>query len=433
MIEYKDILKIIDEKVYTNNKIQIRNVEDSLDYVIAEDIQTDVDMPNFNKSLRDGYAVVSDLIKINKPYEVCGVIPAGSSKVISNHTDENKVYMIMTGAVLPDWADAVIQFEDTTFVENDNLKNETKNAFTETNQNANNLKNETKNDASKKMQKVIFNKSPKKHQFVALKGSDFQAGKVIMKKFDPITPFSIPYIVSSGYEKIQVFSKPELSIIITGDEIILPSNSLNPGQVRDSNTVILKSLINKYNIILKDSCRLIDNEKIINEKIIEYLKKSDIVIINGGVSKGLFDYVHKVIKNISTEVLYYKAAILPGKPSILAKYNDKYLIGVPGNPLTVITNFEMIILPLINKLSGKSETFQRRFVFAKLDDDYKKNNVRLHFVPGILYNKNNDNYFKCLRFNNSADVAAVVKSNAIMEAPKEIELLKKNSVVKVYF
>lgn len=396
MIQYEDILKIIDTKVKPINRIIEKRLYDSIGYILAEEIKTDIDMPFFNRALRDGYAVVSNGINLNDEYEIEGIIPAGSPKKYNK--SKNKVYMIMTGAVVPDWADAIIQFEDTTKLNN----------------------------------KVRFHSLPKKNQHIAYKSSDLKKGEKVICKYSKISNYSIPFIASAGYEKVKVFSRPEISFIITGDEIISAANIPLPGQVRDANTLILKSLINKYGLKVNNSCRLKDNKCKIKDKIIKYLSQSDIVIINGGVSKGLYDYVHTIIKEISDEILYYKALIMPGKPGIIGRYKKKYIIGMPGNPLAVISNFEMIAIPLIRKLSNENKNYTRQYIYAKLSNDYSKSTGRLHFVPGILYSENGNNYFKNLKFHNSGDVASIVNANTIMEAPKELSYLKKGDKVKVY-
>ncbi len=400
MISYFEALKIINKKIKELNKIEERNIIEADKYICAENIYADINLPSFNKSIRDGFAVKTNQIKLNQKYKIIGDISAGSKIEKIKKPLENQAYTIMTGAEIPSWADAVIQFEDAI------------------------INNEF----------VIFKKLPEKNQFIIRKGSYIKENQLLIKKGTEINKFNIYSILSAGKTRIKVNKKPEISLIITGDEIVEITKKPINSQVRDINSFLLKFLIKQNNLKLKYFKREKDNKENIKNSILKGLESSEIILVVGGVSMGKYDFVHIVIKELCKEILFHKIFIKPGKPIIIGKYKeDKIIIGIPGNPLASLVNFEIIIKPLIKKMSGYKE-INPNFCYAKLLEEYKKTDDRLEFVPSIFFSKDNENYLKPINFIDSGDVISITKANSIgiFEGRKN-SIIKKEKKIKLIY
>jgi len=408
MITYDEALNIIEKNVKPLS-FEKTKIEKCYNQILNEDLKNDIDLPPFNKALMDGFACIKKNIVLNKEHNILGDIVAGK-EIKTKKPKELDVYKIMTGAVVPNWADIIIQVEFS----------------------------KTKNN------KVIFNKVPSSSN-IAFKGSDLKKNNIILKKGSLINPLNVPAIINSGKSLIKVIKKPTISIITTGSELLSPSKKISPGMIRDANMYSLINLANKYNLKIILKKRIKDNENKILFNLEKAIEKSNIVFISGGVSMGEKDFVHTSIKKLSKKILFHKVAIKPGKPGIIGKVaEDKFIFGIPGNPISTINVFEMLGIPLINKLSGLTD-FKRKFIYTYLSQDIINTTNRLNFIPGILSNnimnetessiqtkQLSKTYFVPHIYNNSGDIFNVNNSTHTLAIPQNTPKLYKNDIVKVY-
>ncbi len=377
-------------------EIQIQGTEkvdfrESLGRILAENIYSDTDLPPFNKSAMDGYACRKEDL-FNK-LEVLEIIPAGQSP--SKIIGENQCSKIMTGAEVPLGADTVFMVE---FAE-------------ETSQG-----------------KIKFN-GTKTSSNICLRGEDLQEGTMVLSEGTELQPQHIAILASVGCTFPLVYKVPEIGIISTGSELIEPGQEAEKAKIRNSNghqivAQVLKASLkaNYYGIVNDDK-----------DKTLKIIKKStgnnNVTIISGGVSVGDFDYVPWAIEQCGFSILFNKLSVKPGKHTTFAVSSDrkKYIIGLPGNPVSSFIQFEVFAKPFIQKLMGLKVQevriplqFEGTFTRRKTD--------REEFLP-IILNKNNK--AEMVKYNGSAHIHAYHNAFGVVLIEKGKSDFKEGEIVYV--
>lgn len=387
MIELSEAEKIIFNSVKTLDTEYV-SLNDSLFRVLAQDILSKINMPPFDKAAMDGFAINSK--DNSEKFKIVETIVAGKPPL--KKINKGECSRIMTGAMLPEGADRVIKVEITQVI-NDYMY----------------IKGEESN----------FN--------VCILGEDVKEGDIILKKGKLIRPSEVGIIASLGYDKIKVYKRPILSLITTGDEIVEPGNQLNKGQIYNSNAYSLSSQIKSlffnviYNGIVKDKAD--DIEK----SIVKSLENSDVLLISGGVSMGDFDHVPNVIKGLGFEIGFHRVAIKPGRPTLFAFKDNKYIFGLPGNPVSTFVVFERLVKPFLFKLMGNE--YKPVLLKGYLKNSYKRKKIsRTFYVPAII---DNNNEVDLLEYHGSAHIHSLGKANCLLEIPKGIAEINKGDIVYV--
>lgn len=314
MIPFEKAVEII-----INSAIELGTEEvilnNSLNRVLAQDVVSDVDMPSHNKALMDGY--VCRRQDLHNILEVIETIPAG--KMPKKKIELNKCSMIMTGSVIPDGADCVVKVED---VEN----------------------------VSKKKIKVVGNDH---ENYICTKGQHIKKGEIVIKKGSLISPKHISILASVGIAKPLVYKQPKVGIIATGNEIVEPTKSPSVAQKRNSNSYQLYAQLKTVGAIPTYYGIVKDNKKAIDKAVKKALVKNDVILVSGGVSMGLFDFVPEILKENSFNLLFEKVALKPGKPTIFGtSAENKFCFGLPGNPVSTFVTFELFVKPFLYKMMG---------------------------------------------------------------------------------
>ena len=316
------------------------NVQDSLGRILYEDIISQYDMPAFDKSLVDGYAVNSDDVALADSDNSCilkviGEINVGESSKLS--LSKKEAVKVSTGAMLPENADSVIMLEDSLSREGE----------------------------------VKILKSVSSGENVARKAEDISANELFIRKQRKLRPQDIGGIISLGFKKVKVFRKPVVSVIPTGDEFVSSNNSIDSTQLPETNSFVLKGLIDQLGGISKIQPIVKDNLDMIRESIIEALKDSDVIVVSGGSSLGTKDYTLKAINSIEgSRIVTHGIAMRPGKQTLLAFIGDKPVIGLPGHPASSVTAFLVFVKPVLIQLSGNPRSFWQE----------KKDNIKIDAV-----------------------------------------------------
>ncbi|MEG0069411.1 MAG: molybdopterin molybdotransferase MoeA [Cetobacterium sp.] len=295
--------------ILKTEKIEIEN---SLGRILAEDIYSELDLPSFNRSTVDGYAVkVKDVFGASDfspvPLNLKGTVVMGQK---SEHIVESgSCVYIPTGGMLPEGADGVVMIEDCEFLGDE----------------------------------ILINKGISNHSNLILKGSEIQKNQKIISKGERITSGHIGVLASIGRKEIEIFEKIKFSIISTGDEVVPIGSTLKIGEVYDINTHIFSSLIEEgagevvHKFLVKDSLELL------SKNLKDALEKSHVVLISGGSSVGMKDFTEKAIESIGGEIFIHGMAIKPGKPTIVATYKDKFIFGMPGHPQSGVNVFRVLV------------------------------------------------------------------------------------------
>ena len=399
MINVDEALKKILHSVPVKQDVETILFSDSYGRILAQNIISALNVPQTDNSAMDGYAVISRDIKDStsgKPaiLKIAGEVQAGG-KNLSRPLQNGSAIRIMTGAHIPEGADAVIPFEDT--------------------------------EESGDMVKIL--KPVKKTENIRFAGEDIRAGDTILIKGTPIDSSHIGLIASINCTEVSVYKKPDVSIISTGDEIIEPGSLDVYGKTVNSNSYVLINEVKKtggnpsYFGIAKDRFDEIKN-------IIEKALTGDIVICTGGVSMGRYDFIPDVLKSLGAEIIVHKIAIKPGKPVLFCKVKDKLFFGLPGNPVSVMVSFIEFVRPAILKLSGAME-FYKPVVKAVLKETIHKEAGRRHFLRGIFTIADGVFYVSTTGNQRSDIMNSMAAANCLIIIPEDIEIAEKNSMVDI--
>lgn len=386
-------------KVVENKEPITVYIDDALNYILAEDIKATYDIPRFNKSPFDGFAINSkdsEGAESNNriQFDVVDHIGAGTASHV--RIKGHEAVRIMTGAPIPEGADAVVMFEQTT---------ENENGFT-------------------------IRKPFKPGENIAFKGEECKESDVVLEKGQLINSGVIAVLATFGYEEVKVFKRPTVAIIATGSELVGPNEPLEPGKIRNSNGPMIKALCDQMNIQSKTYKIQEDNLRGCTESVNKALSENDIVITTGGVSVGDFDYLPQVYKEIGAEVLFNKVQMRPGSVTTVAYKNDKILFGLSGNPSACYSGFHLFTKPAILKMMSSEEIYPV-IINAKLGEDFKKPNPFTRFIRGKLSFTNEGIIAVPSGFNKSNAVVAIAKSNGMIILPSGTRGYSKGDEVKV--
>lgn len=389
MIKFEEAFDIVINSANFNLDCERINFEDSLDRILAEDIHSDINMPPFDKSAMDGFACRRE--DIENILDIIEILPAG--KVPKRNISKNQCAKIMTGAIIPDGADCVIMVEHTKEVSNNKIKFD----FEYTNNNI-----------------CYFAEDIKKDDLVLSKGIE-------------IKPQHIAVMASVGCIKPLVSKQPVVGIISTGDELVEPSGLPGKSQIRNSNGHQLVSQTTRTGAIPNYIGIAEDSEEVTYNMILRALKENDIVLLTGGVSMGDFDFVPEIMNRIGIDIKFESLAVKPGKPTTFGTFGkEKFIFGLPGNPVSSYTQFELLVKPLIMKLMGATQL--TKIIKLPMGSEYcRRKSTRKSFIP--VYIKNGKAH--TVEYNGSAHIHSYVFADGITSIEIGKEKLEIGELVDV--
>ncbi|WP_436860572.1 molybdopterin molybdotransferase MoeA [Staphylococcus caeli] len=391
------IERVVKQQIFTNT-IEV-SLDESINHILAEDVVATYEIPRFNKSPYDGFAIRSKDTKgangQNRiAFNVIDHIGAGS--VSDKIVGPFEAVRIMTGAAMPEGADAVVMLEQTT----------------------------------EQPQSFTIRKSFEPNENVSLKGEETEVGDVVLRKGQSINAGAIAVLATYGYAKVKVTQKPTIGVIATGSELLDVSDELEPGKIRNSNGPMITALSKKLDLtavayqIQKD-----DLESSI-QVVKEAMSQHDIVITTGGVSVGDFDYLPQIYEALNAEVLFNKIAMRPGSVTTVAVAEGKYLFGLSGNPSACYTGFELYVKPAVLHMMGANAIYPQ-IVQATLMEDFKKANPFTRFIRAKVTFNGKGMTVVPSGFNKSGAVVAIAHSNAMIMLPGGTRGFEKGHTVNV--
>ncbi|MFK5883493.1 MAG: molybdopterin molybdotransferase MoeA [Candidatus Izemoplasma sp.] len=398
----KETTKIINDNFSSYNLLKINiKVEDALNYVCAIDIYSTEDVPHFDRSIVDGYAVDFNSVKLASSATPAILINIGSVEMgeASKYSvkDDNTVY-IPTGGHLPRGANSVVMIENT-----DTLGEE-----------------------------IIINKSVSIYENVLRKGTDILEGSIVIKKNTLITPLVIGALKSLGINKISVYKKLDVTLISTGDEIVENKVTLKIGEIRDINTYTIENLLKNKFITVNDKAIISDNFDYYKAYILKGFENSDVVITSGGSSVGDKDYTLAILKDIGAEILVHGINIKPGKPTIIAKYNGKLFLGLPGQPTSAFFVLNTFINDIINSIYNINNIYPTPYIEARLTlNVHSVSGRRLYQLVKIEFNEENE-LIAIPLFAKSGMINSLKEASGYIIIDELSEGSLANMVVKVY-
>jgi molybdopterin molybdotransferase len=356
--------------------------------VLAEDLHSDINMPPFNRAAVDGFACRrNDLLR---HLEIIETVRAGTFP--AKRVGAGQCTRIMTGAPVPEGADCVIMVEETAEEGPDHIR------FTG---------DKTKDNISPFAQ-------------------DIRDGERVIEAGTMIGPQHIAIMAAVGCINPRVAIRPKVSVIATGDEIVEPH--LKPGisQIRNSNGYQLVAQAAKAGAIPLYLGIAPDNEEDTYRAIIEALVKSDLVLLTGGVSMGTFDFVPKILEKAGIEILFRTISLQPGKPTVFGIKGEKRIFGLPGNPVSSFTIFEVLVKPMLWKMMGITEPI-RSLKFPIGVDYQRRRSDRMQWLPVQV----RDGKVYPLEYHGSAHIFSLAKAHAIAAIPLHITELKAGDLIDV--
>lgn len=369
-----EALKIVEDNVYSKTQVISRTIETAYQYVLAEDSISPIDMPPFQQSAMDGYAVNYQCQ--DKPICVIGEVAAGQT----HHFNllPNEAVRIFTGAEVPLAANMVIRQED----------------------------------VIQKKEQLIVNAFPKINANIRPQGEQIRKLEMALPKYHLLNEASIGFLASIGVKLANVYAMPTVAIISTGDELVAMGEELKPGQVYDSNSLMLKAALKVKGF---DSCTIIKvkDNFIDTVQAIEFaLTKFDVLLCSGGISVGDYDFIGKALEKNNVETKFYKVKQKPGKPLFFGKKGETYVFGLPGNPAACLTGFYIYALPLLNKLKG-GQFSGLKMRQAKLSSNYVRKGDRAEFLKGQVI----DDKVEILEGQSSAMLKSFSLANCLIYIP----------------
>lgn len=400
MIRIEEALKIIEEET-KNLGLEEKEILSALNRVLGEDIYSMDNLPPFNKSAMDGFAIKYEDTKncnINNRVEldIQGRIKAGD--FCEKELQFGQAYKIMTGAPLPVGANAVIEIEKVEVVEN----------------------------------KLYIYQAVQEGNHIIKFGEEIKVGEIALSKGTVIRPPEIGFLASLGFSSIKVYKSPVVALIITGDELIDINSKLEKGKIRNSNEYSLKALINNLGAECLSLGIVSDEKAVLKENVKYALENADIVISSGGASVGDYDFIEDVLKEIGAEVKFNKVAIKPGKPVTFAKYRNKLFFALPGNPSSLIITFQEFVKPAIEKIMGKKSRNKEEFQVV-LADDFKAQKGRRKFVYVEIREENGIYYAHKSGSQCSNHLKTMSRANGIIIIPEEFGTVHAGEVLNGKF
>jgi len=346
MIKFEQAFSIVQNS--TNSTVDMERVDfiDSLGRILGEDVFSDINMPPFDKSAMDGFACRKE--DLQKDLEIIEVLPAG--KVPVKKVGPGQCTKIMTGAIIPEGADTVIMVEHTEQTDNNKIR------FTKESTNTN----------------------------ICFLAEDIRKNDLVLEKGIVIKPQHIAVMASVGYTNVLVYRKLRIAIVSTGDELVEPDSLPAVSQIRNSNGYQLIAQVKRAGAIPVYLGITEDTEEATFATITKAFIENDIVLLTGGVSMGEFDFVPKIMEKVGVSILFRTIAVQPGKPTIFGTFGkEKFIFGLPGNPVSSYTQFELLVRPLISKMMGAvdNDVILKMPMGAKYT---RRKSVRKSFIPVVI-------------------------------------------------
>ncbi len=368
------------------------SLEESLGKVLADSVHADIDSPPFDKAQVDGYALrTADLSgKSSNSFSIGEIITAGRSP--SRALEPREAAVIMTGAPIPQGCDAVVMHENTTTADG----------------------------------VVTFADSPiKPGQNVLRQGSEMRSGQVVLKAGTLLDPPHLGILASVGKTRVPVIPSPRVAIVPTGDELVEPTEYPGPGQIRNSNAVMLRALAASagaapvvFPIAPDESAGLC--------KILEAALASDLVLVTGGVSAGQRDLVPDALSSLGVERVFHKVSLKPGKPlwfgvgPIRPEGKPGALVfGLPGNPVSGLVSFVLFVRPALAALSGRPD-LSPSASGARLAAAFAHRGDRSTYFPARLVTPAGSGglpVIETLRWSGSADLLTIASADGFAVFP----------------
>lgn len=367
-------------------------LSDSLGSILAEAVYAGEDIPPFRNSAMDGFAVLADDVQnASKDHpvqlSVIETIPAGYAP--TRRVERGQATRIMTGAMMPEGADAVVM-KEITAVEEDKVtifEGFEKDGFEGMGKNSN----------------------------VRFQGESVGQGDLVMSEGKLIRPQEIAMLASLNQSEVAVYRRPKVAVVSTGDELTTLGEELKPGKIRDSNRYGICAQVREAGCHPIDMGITVDDEAETERKFREALDQADALITSGGVSVGEYDVVKAVLSKLG-EINFWRVAMKPGKPQAYGLADGKPIFGLPGNPVSSLVVFDLFVRPALLKMAGHSDLLRPTFS-AILEEDVVNKDGRVNYMRSIITQRDGQYYAKTTGPQGSGILYSLVVANGSIVIP----------------
>jgi len=364
--------------------------------ILAEDITASIDQPPFPRSPYDGYAIRSADSMGAGPdspvvLDVAGEVDAGGWP--EGPLAEGQAIRIMTGAPIPEGADAVIKQEDTDYGE------ETVRIFREM----------------------------RGHENYIYPGEDYRRGDLLLEKGDYIGPVEAGIIASTGLAEVRVLRRVSAAVISTGDELMYPGEALGPGKIYDSNMYTIAAQLKAWGVAVKKMLHLPDDAGSAAKEIEALAGKTDMIVTSGGVSVGKKDIMHEVFSMLGAERIFWRVGMKPGAAVLAGRYGKTLMLALSGNPYASYVDLHMIVRPALSEFTGTNRLEMIRGTAVLMDDFDKKSPVR-RFIRATAQD---GRVYIDGHTGGNGDISSGRNINAMVDVPAGSDKLSAGSEVQV--
>ena len=369
--------------------------------VLAEDIVAPIDVPPFDRASMDGYAVhAEDTYRADEEHptelRLIGSVEAGSKPEMTVRSKE--AAEVSTGAPMPKGANAVVMVEYTS-LDGDVLK-------------------------------VFRSVSPGENIMAA--GTDIMVGELVLRTGTLLTPRETGVLAALGLSEVDVFRKPKVAVISTGNELVTPGEPLSFGMIYDINAQTISDSIRECGGEPVFTGIVRDRIEEIREKLAEAAKVADVVVVSGGTSVGVGDLIYRVIDDLgSPGILVHGVAVKPGKPTIIAVADGKPIFSLPGYPTSALMIFNLFVAPIIRSMAGLGPELEAATVVAKTSARIFTSGGRREYVPVNLVRTREDDYRVYPVPGGSGAITTLAKADGFIEVAKNRTFLEEDETVEV--
>lgn len=356
-------------------------------FVLAENVYSPINMPPFRQSAMDGYALN---IHDKTSYKIIDEVKAGDGHLPVLKAGE--AVRIFTGSAVPETANTVIMQEKVTADNNQLLINSP----------------------------AVFNEN------IRPQGEQIKEGNIAITKGTKLTPAAIGFLLTLGIMEVNVFKKPKIGVVTTGNELIEPGQKLTYGKIYESNSGMLYTGLLSLGFSDTTLYKVKDDYKSTVATLEKVISENDVILITGGISVGDYDFVGKALLELGTEQIFYKVKQKPGKPLFFGKIKNKPVFALPGNPASALSSFYVYVHPSLEKLSGNIN-FSIKKGTAILTYEYLKKGDRAQFLKA--YHK--DGEVTILKAQSSAMLNTFVIANAFVYIPWDVSQYSKGDLVNI--
>jgi molybdenum cofactor synthesis domain-containing protein len=396
MIPVSEAIKIIQRETRTLPPESI-DLSSAVRRVLAEDIIADSDLPPFDRSQMDGYAVkAADTLKSPVNLKIVGESAAGAGW--HEKLKKGEAVRIMTGAPVPDGADAVQKIEVT----------------------------------KETGEFVQILEPAEKGKFIIRRGAEIKIGAVVIPSGDVVTENTLAVLAAFGYSKVKAGGKPKAAILATGSEIVDVGRTPGRDQIRNSNSPMLRGFIEACgagDVILPAAG---DDVQSLKKQIAKGIERADLLVITGGVSVGKYDFTKTALAELGAEVFFERVRLKPGKPTVFARLNNKLVFGLPGNPVSVAATFFLFVRPALLQMQGAAVTGLKEGR-AVLSAKVKGTKDRDSYLPAALSTDKKGRLIAGpLRWHGSSDFVGFARAEAFIFIPAGGSFAE-GDIVKILF